>query len=56
MIPITLTQADLFAGPDLTQVVELRRRPARPSAGTRTQGGPHTFDPRFRLRHRPSRR
>ena len=56
MIPGTLTQADLFANPDQTQVVELRRRAARPSAGTRTQKRPHTFDPRFGLRRRPSRR
>ena len=44
MIPGTLTQADLFADPDPTQVDELRRRPARPSAGTRTHHGPNTFD------------
>ena len=45
MIPRTLTQADLFAGIDPTpQVVELRRRPTRPSAGASTQQEPHTVD------------
>ncbi len=44
MIPGTLTQADLFADPDLTQVVELRLRPAKPSVDTTTPSISRSFD------------
>ena len=44
MTPGTLTQTGRFADPDPTQVVELRRRPARPSAGIRTEQRPQVFD------------
>ncbi|MGI3899201.1 MAG: 3'-5' exonuclease [Janthinobacterium lividum] len=44
MIPGTPTQPDLFVDSDLTEVVDLRRQAARPSAAVRTRQGPHTFD------------